>query len=123
MLALAVPILAAVLLPAAAAAAPPAEEIVRLLAFVEASGCEFVRNGSAHDAADGRRHLERKLAYLQERGRAATADAFIEEAATKSSTTGRAYAVRCPGRPEQPSGAWLREELDRMRASDSASNP
>ena len=118
-LALALLILAAAALPPAGArGAPPGEEIESLLDFVEASGCGFVRNGTAHDAADGRRHLERKLAYLRERGRAGTAEDFIEQAATRSSTSGRAYSVRCSGAAEQPSGAWLRAELARLRAAD-----
>jgi hypothetical protein len=122
-LALSVLILAASLPAAAATAAPPEAEIEALLDFVESSGCDFVRNGSAHGAVEGRRHLERKLAYLRERGKADTAEDFIEQAATQSSTTGRAYAVHCPGRAEQPSGAWLREELLRLRAQSAAPAP
>jgi hypothetical protein len=113
-------IAALILTGALARAVPPAEEIEALLDFVETSGCELVRNGSAHDAAEGRRHLERKLAHLRARGHAATAEAFIEEAATRSSTTGRDYAVRCPAAPEQPSGGWLRSELERLRAAEAA---
>ena len=121
---LALAILFAAALPAISARGAVADdEIGSLLAFVEASGCQFVRNGTAHAAADGRRHLERKLEYLRERGRAATAEDFIEEAATRSSTSGRDYAVRCPGKPDQPSGEWLREELVRMRAGSSAAAP
>jgi len=77
----------------------------------------MLRNGELHDAAEARAHLERKLAWLRDRGRVSSAEDFIELAASRSSFSGRAYAVRCPGRPEQPSGAWLRAELVRLRAA------
>lgn len=75
----------------------------------------MLRNGSEHPPEEARAHLERKLAWLRERGLAGSAEDFIERAASKSSLSGRPYAVRCPDRPEQPSADWLREELRRLR--------
>ena len=42
---------------------------------------------------------------------------FIERAASKSSISGRAYQVRCPGQPVQPAASWFRTKLDALRGS------
>jgi hypothetical protein len=97
-------------------ASSTAEEIAALLDFVAGSGCEMVRNGSIHDAAEARSHLERKLAYLRDRNRIGSAEDFIELAASRSSLSGRDYTVRCTGESERASGDWLRAELARLRA-------
>lgn len=103
--------------PANADAAP--REIAGLIAALGASGCEFQRNGSWHDAAAARAHLQRKYDYLRKRDLAPTAELFIERAATRSSMSGKAYRVRCPGRAEQPAADWF---LQRLRASRTRSN-
>jgi hypothetical protein len=90
-------------------------EIAQLLDFVAASGCEMVRNGTAHSSDEARAHLEKKLAYLRERDRIGSADDFIERAASGSSLSGRPYVVRCAGSPERTSADWLRAELSRLR--------
>lgn len=116
--------LGAALFPTLSWAADPDSdaEIAALLDFVAASGCEMLRNGTAHGAADARGHLERKLAVLRERDRIASAEDFIELAASRSSLSGRAYAVRCEGSPEQPSQLWLYTELVRLRAAPAPSS-
>lgn len=102
----------------------PDAEIAALLDFVAASGCEMLRNGTAHRAPEARGHLERKLAVLRERDPIASAEDFIELAASRSSLSGRAYLVRCDGSPEQPSQRWLSSELVRLRAThDPSSGP
>jgi hypothetical protein len=75
-------------------------EIAGLLDFVAASDCRMVRNGRVHDGGEARDHLARKLAWLRDRGQVSSAEEFIERAASRSSLSGRAYAVRCPDRPE-----------------------
>lgn len=40
-------------------------EVSALLAFVENSGCSFVRNGSEHSPQEARAHLQKKLEYLE----------------------------------------------------------
>ena len=46
-----------------------------------------------------------------------TAEQFIERAASKSSISGRAYQVRCPGQPAQPAATWFKAKLDALRGS------
>ena len=55
---------------ASALAAPNAttqREITGLLQALEHSGCRFQRNGSWHEAAEARSHLQRKYDYLLKR--------------------------------------------------------
>ncbi len=99
-------------------AAPPKEavrEIETLIAALGASGCEFQRNGSWYPAEKAQDHLRRKYDWLRERDMVASAEQFIERAGTKSSVSGRAYQVRCPGQAAVPSADWLRTRLREMR--------
>ena len=102
--------------PARAVALPTAErEIAALLDMLGRSECRFQRNGNWHGAAQARAHLERKYAWLRRRDLAGTAEQFIQRAATRSSMTGRAYRVQCPGHPEVAADAWFRALLARLR--------
>ena len=49
----------------------------------------------------------------------ATLELFIERAASRSSTSGRAYRVRCPGQPETSSAEWFDARLKRLRSAES----
>ena len=82
-------------------------EIDALLSKLEASGCQFYRNGTWHTGAEAKDHLRLKLDYLVKHDRIASAEEFIEKAGTKSSLSKRAYKVACPGQEEQPSAVWL----------------
>jgi hypothetical protein len=97
---------------------PPAAraEVLSLLARLEASGCQFNRNGSWHSSADAKTHLLRKLEYLEKNTSPASAEAFIELAASQSSASGTPYRVRC-GANEAPSADWLQRELKAIRAA------
>src|SRR5215510_14524471 len=95
-------------------------EIDRLMSRLEASGCEFNRNGTWHTASEAKSHLLRKLKYLEDRGAVQSAEQFIELAASTSSTTGQAYLVRCGNRAPVQSGTWLLSELHAMRSSGRA---
>ncbi len=81
------------LLATAAIAAPLASavktEIDSLLGRLEASGCEFNRNGTWYSAAEAKSHLLGKLKYLEERGLVQTTEQFIERAASGSSISGQ----------------------------------
>ncbi|SDQ84485.1 hypothetical protein SAMN05428982_2173 [Pseudoxanthomonas sp. CF385] len=113
-------VLLAVLLPAVAQAAPSAtaqREIRGLMDALSASSCEFQRNGTWHGRDEARKHLQRKYDYLLKRDLADTAEQFIERAASKSSISGRAYQVRCPGQPVQPAAVWFKTRLDALRGS------
>ena len=109
---------AALSVPAAGIAAPGAQteaEIAHLRDYLSASNCEFYRNGSWHAAADARKHIDRKYAWLRKREMADTAELFIERAASRSERSGKPYRVRCQG-TELEASRWLREELARFRA-------
>jgi len=90
------------------------QEVNALLAFVESSGCAFIRNGSEHQPKDARAHLQKKLDYLKDKGLVDSAEDFIARAATESSFSGEPYKVNCGGR-EQLSADWLKNELKRLR--------
>jgi hypothetical protein len=99
-----------------AAPSPVAErEIDQLITALGTSGCEFQRNGSWHSAAKAQAHLRKKYAWLRKRDLVHTAEQFIELAGSKSSLTGRAYEVRCSGRPVVASAVWLRARLAQIR--------
>jgi hypothetical protein len=99
-------------------AAPPViaqTEINYLLGLIERSGCMFYRNGSWYDARQAQAHLRSKYDALAAMGRIVTAEDFIEQAATKSSLSGKAYAIRCNSDPVVTTEQWLRDALARYR--------
>lgn len=98
--------------PGASAAGPAQDEIDHLLKFVAASSCRFVRNGTEYPADKAREFLARKYQFVA--SRIATAEDFIKHLATKSSTSGEPYRVRC-GRTDALSAAWLSDELKHYR--------
>jgi len=92
-------------------------EIESLLGRLEASSCEFQRNGARHSAAEASSHLRVKLKVLDERGMVASAEQFIERAATQSSMTGGPYLVRCANAAPVPSSTWLSSQLQLMHSA------
>ena len=108
--------------PAAPAAPSPQarREIGQLMDALANSSCRFQRNGSWYDAARARQHLQRKYDYLLKQQLVDTAEQFIERAASRSSRSGRAYRVQCPGQPEQEAAAWFRARLRGLRGSGAA---
>ena len=99
--------------------APPAaaqSEIEYLLGTVERSGCSFYRNGNWYDGAQAQAHLRRKYDALVATNRIASAEDFIELAASKSSLSGKAYAITCNNGPAVTSAQWLRDALARYRS-------
>lgn len=109
-----------------AAPSPVAErEIDALLAALQASPCRFQRNGSWYPAAEAKAHLQRKYDYLRKRDLAASAEQFIERGASRSSSSGEAYRVACPGQPEQDAATWFAQQLAALRrhAASAASRP
>ena len=97
---------------------PSKREIAHLLAYLEQSGCTFLRNGTWHEPKEARAHLERKYEYLMERSLVDSAEGFIERAASSSSMSGEHYFVQCPGQVKETSDDWLRAELSRFRHSN-----
>lgn len=112
-------ILLAVALHGSAGAAPDPRaqaEIAHLLDYVARPGCQFQRNGSWHDGAEAKRHLQRKYDYLLKRDLVTNAESFIARAASESSLSGRDYLVRCGEGKPLASAAYLTGELARFRA-------
>lgn len=93
------------------------KEIDSLLLSVGSSGCEFIRGGKAHNALEAQRHLQQKYEYLATRDKLNSTEDFIVKAATRSSMTGEAYAIRCSGQPQQASDEWLKARLKDLRAA------
>ena len=101
-------------------AAPPPivkAEIGYLLSTVASSNCQFYRNGSWYDAKSAAAHLASKLQYLLAKDLVQSTEDFIVKAATQSSMSGRAYAIRCSGSDAVPAGQWLEILLTRYRES------
>jgi len=90
-------------------------EIGHLFAYLETSGCSFERNGTWHDGKEAVAHLHTKYRYLLDRGLVASAESFIDRAATRSSITGKPYRVRCDSAEPVQSAAWFKAELARYR--------
>ena len=113
-------VLLAVLLPAATQAAPSGvaqREIQGLMDALSASSCEFQRNGTWHGRDEARKHLQRKYDGARRRRMQGDAEAFIAQAASRSSMTGRPYRVSCPGQPETDAGDWFRARLHALRVA------
>jgi hypothetical protein len=83
--------------------------VEKLLARVEAATITFLRNGNPHSAQEAADHLRAK--YRRARSAIRTAEQFIAEHGTKSSTTGERYRVRHADGREQDAAAWLTEQL------------
>ena len=88
-------------------------EIEYLISTVGESGCTFIRNGSRHDADDAASHM--RLKYRRGKRYATSAELFIERLASKSSFSGKPYAIECPGSDAVPSGEWLTARLHEYR--------
>jgi hypothetical protein len=101
-------------------AAQPETEVEQLLSRLAASGCQFQRNGSWHDAAEARSHLARKYKYLHDRRPQSTAEDFVALAASKSSISGKPYLVKCADQREVPSADWMALQLKQVRAGNAA---
>ncbi|MGC3984437.1 MAG: DUF5329 domain-containing protein [Pseudorhodoferax sp.] len=102
----------------AQAAPPPAPvqaEIDASLAGLQASGCEFQRNGRWHAAAEAVAHMQKKRGYLEGRDAIRSTDDFIGLAASESSLSGQPYRVRCAGAEPIDSRAWLQQRLQELR--------
>ena len=90
-------------------------EIDHLFDYISHSSCQFNRNGSWHDMAAAKAHVNTKYEYLKERGKIDSTESFIENAASRSSFSGQDYLVQCPGAQAVSSASWLKAELTRFR--------
>ncbi len=114
-------VLGAGLIALGSAQAAPTEaakrEIAGLIGALDGSSCRFQRNGSWHDAAEARVHLQRKYDYLLKKDKVDTAEQFIERAASQSSMSGKPYRIACPGQAEQTASVWFNARLKALRRS------
>jgi hypothetical protein len=92
-------------------------EIGYLLSTVASSNCEFYRNGTWYDPKFAADHLSSKYKYLLARNQVQSAEDFIEKAASRSSMSGRDYAIRCGSGAAVPTSQWLLILLARYRES------
>lgn len=91
------------------------QEIASLINHLAASGCRFNRNGSWYDASSAVGHINRKYSYLLKKDLVPNTEAFIERAASESSTSGKPYLVKCGDTPEVQSAVWFRDALAKLR--------
>jgi hypothetical protein len=96
--------------------APARAEVDALLARLQTSGCQFNRNGSWYSGAEAKDHLLRKLDYLERKDMVKSAEQFIDLGAAASSSSGKAYMVKCGAAAPVESKAWLTAELKAIRA-------
>ncbi len=90
-------------------------EIDHLFDYISHSDCQFNRNGSWHDMVAAKAHVNTKYEWLKERGKIDSTESFIENAASRSSFSGKDYLVQCQGAEPVPSASWLKAELARYR--------
>lgn len=103
--------------------APIRVEIDALLARLQSSGCQFDRNGSWYSASDAKDHILRKLEYIEGKSGIQSTEQFIELAASKSSSSGKPYHVKCGTDAAVESQQWLSKQLMLIRASHAAGKP
>ena len=100
------------------AAPPPAEQVLidRLIdGLANQQDAKFLRNGTAYSGADAARFLRGKLDSLGLK--VSTADQFIEQMATRSSSTGVPHTIRFADGRQMPAGQFLKQELLRLDAA------
>jgi len=102
-----------------ATATPSAAEQARIDRLIDAVAqnkhCRFIRNGTDYSPANAAEFLRQKLRFRG--GRVKTVHDFIDQIATKSSTTGEIYKVRLADGREVSSADFLRAELTRIEAA------
>ncbi len=121
----AVPLLVFVMSSSSMAAELPAAsraEIDALLNRLGSSGCQFNRNGSWYSSTDAKAHLASKLGYLIDKKKVEGTEQFITLAASTSSMSGKDYLVKCGTAQPVPSSAWLKSELQIIRAKQASAN-
>jgi len=84
-------------------------EIAHLLSYVENTSCQYERNGAMHSGEKAARHINKKYDYFKDE--IDSAEKFIELSASKSTMSGKPYMIRCDGKGEMTSQAWLLQEL------------
>ena len=108
-------VLVSILTATGASASPDARgsaEIDQLLGDISNSGCTFIRSGKEFTGQEARRHLAFKYGFV--RSRIDSADQFIRDLASASSTTGEPYHIRCAD-AQTDARPWLEARLKAAR--------
>ncbi|HEX6962719.1 MAG TPA: DUF5329 family protein [Lacipirellula sp.] len=96
-----------------ASAPSEAAQIRQLIAHIRSlEGAVFIRNGEEHTAVEAAEHLQRKWDFAGDKIQ--TAEQFIDELASKSSTTGEDYLIRLNDGTEIAAGAYLRQQREKL---------
>ncbi len=90
-------------------------EIAHLFNYLQQSNCQFGRNGSWYSTGEAVHHINRKYQYLLKRMAIRSAENFIERAASRSSTSGQPYRVKCGESAAVESAEWFLAKLDVFR--------
>ena len=90
---------------------------------MQASGCQFNRNGTWYSASEAKDHLTRKLEYLEGKGSIGSTEQFIDLAASSSSSSGKAYLVKCSNEAPVESKQWLGRQLALIRGATGKAKP
>lgn len=86
------------------------QKIVQLIAYIEhLPNAKFVRNGSSYSAKEAADHLRKKYNYAKDDIK--TAQQFIDQLASKSSMSGKAYTIEFADGKVITSGDLLRKKL------------
>ncbi|WCE31982.1 DUF5329 domain-containing protein [Vibrio sp. SCSIO 43137] len=88
-------------------------EIAALLQQLNHSDCQFIRSGKKYSGAEAKKHLSGKYDYARDKIK--SAESFIENIASESYFTGKAYLVECSGEGLVESRIWLTEKLTSYR--------
>jgi hypothetical protein len=97
-------------------AAPSAIEAARIERLIDHVAAQkkmaFIRNGTAYSCKEAALFLRGKFEKMGEH--VSTAAQFIDQIASRSSTTGQPYLIRFPDGRTMPAGQFLAQELQRM---------
>jgi len=100
-----------------AAAAPSADEHQRIQTLIQRvekmTTMSFLRNGTAHTAAEAAQHMQAKYAHFK--NKIATAEDFVDLCASRSEMTGKPYMVKMGDAAPVEAGAFLKDELRTLR--------
>jgi len=84
-----------------------------LISSVEQMDATFIRNSTEYSADQAAKHLQTKLKYVVSKAdlNTFTAEDFIEQAASKSSLTGKAYQIQFKTGEIVAARDWLLHQL------------
>jgi len=91
------------------------KEIDYMFARLQQSNCRFDRNGRWYGPERAVQHVNRKYQYLLKKKAIQSAENFIDRAASRSSTTGKSYWVKCDESAAMKSADWFHAVLKGFR--------